>query len=58
MNREAYRYKLNADGTYLLYSVGWNQKDNGGATASRSMSHNSDDLDWIWTSYPDLTKAR
>jgi len=58
MNGEPYRYKLNGDGTYLLYSVGWDQKDGGGQLGSKSPYHTSDNLDWIWTNYPDQRKAK
>jgi hypothetical protein len=30
MNGEPYHYRLRPDGTFLLYSVGWNQIDDGG----------------------------
>ncbi len=56
MNGEPYHYKLNADGTYILYSVGWDQKDDGGQLGAKSPYHNTDNLDWIWTNYPDLVK--
>jgi hypothetical protein len=38
-----YHYSLNADGDYLLYSVGWNQKDDGGVVSS-----NRNEGDWVW----------
>jgi hypothetical protein len=50
MNGEAYRYKLNSDGTYVLYSVGWNQKDDGGKVDSL---RTPDSPDWVWINYPD-----
>jgi len=51
MNGQAYIYKLKPDQTYILYSVGWNQKDDqGDAGKYRS----SDSPDWIWTNYPNL----
>jgi hypothetical protein len=34
MNGEPYRYRLQPDGTFLLYSVGWDQKDDGGVTVT------------------------
>jgi hypothetical protein len=49
MNGEEYHYKLNSDQTYILYSVGWNQKDDNGDGGS---GRNSDSPDWIWTNYP------
>jgi hypothetical protein len=51
MNGAAYHYRLNADGTYVLYSVGWNQKDDGGRTGS---VRNADSPDWVWPSFADL----
>jgi len=48
------RYHPNADGTYLLYSIGENSKDDGGDptnTASGSSSlywNNVKALDWVW----------
>jgi hypothetical protein len=55
MNGEAYHYKLNRDGTYVLYSVGWNQKDDGGQKGPNSSMNYPD---WIWTNYPDLKKEK
>ncbi len=46
----AYHYRLNPNQTYLLYSVGWNQRDDLGATGTM---RNDQSPDWIWTSYPD-----
>jgi len=57
MNGAAYHYKLNGDGTYVLYSVGWNQKDDGGQKGP-SFSQSASDPDWIWTNYPDLKKEK
>jgi hypothetical protein len=49
------RYRRNADGTFLLYSVGENGKDDGGnpalkpdAESSNYGWQNSDALDWVW----------
>ena len=44
VEREPYRYKLNADGSYCLYSVGWNLRDDGclrGKTIKEG--------DWVWS---------
>ncbi len=48
-------YRLNADGTFLLYSVGENGKDDGGnpslekgAESSSFNWLNPDALDWVW----------
>lgn len=51
MNGEGYHYRLNADGTFLLYSVGWNQVDDGGKVVPRENSPRSIDFekgDSIW----------
>ncbi|HEX3101056.1 MAG TPA: hypothetical protein VHQ01_04665, partial [Pyrinomonadaceae bacterium] len=49
------RYRRNADGTYLLYSIGQNGVDDGGdpslaisATVSNFNWQNSRALDWVW----------
>ena len=54
------RYRLNADGTFLLYSVGENGKDDGGspewektdetqhASPNYSNWQNAHALDWVW----------
>jgi hypothetical protein len=46
------RYQLKPDGTYLLYSVGWNETDDGGQIAwNRKKKDASVDLtqgDWVW----------
>jgi hypothetical protein len=51
MNGETYHYRLNADGTFLLYSVGWNQADDGGKVVYSQDSPNIIDFDrgdWVW----------
>ena len=49
------RYRSNGDGTFLLYSVGENGKDDGGnpslekgAKSSSYFWDNPDALDWVW----------
>jgi len=50
------RYRSNSDGTFLLYSLGENGKDDGGNPTSKpgaEFSHfyywqNPDALDWVW----------
>jgi hypothetical protein len=40
-----------ADGTYLLYSVGWNQTDEGGKVVYKTDSPKQIDYDqgdWVW----------
>ena len=51
MNGEPYHYKLLPDGNYLLYSVGWNQIDDGGKVAYQPGDSNVLDReqgDWVW----------
>jgi hypothetical protein len=44
MSGEPYHYRLNPDGMFLLYSVGWNQTDEGGKLAYNK--YNSKDIDY------------
>jgi hypothetical protein len=47
-------YRLTADGQFVLYSVGWNKRDDGGMVALRTGSTTRPDLtqgDWVWR-YP------
>ncbi len=51
MNGEPYCYRLRPEGTFLLYSVGWNQKDDGGVEAFQKDSPKAEELtqgDWVW----------
>jgi hypothetical protein len=52
LNGAPYHYRLNPDGTFLLYSVGWNQIDDGGKVALLSGSNppriDFDNGDWVW----------
>ena len=46
------RYRKNPDGTYILYSVGWDQVDDGGVPGVRTGNTPRSDLtkgDWVWT---------
>ena len=49
---QALRYRLDKDGRFLLYSVGWNEKDDGG-TPQKWRTYLSSNLngDWVWQ-YP------
>ena len=55
MNGQPYIYRLKKDGNYTLYSVGWNQKDDGGdikGPSSGSASYASDQSnDWLWPNH-------
>jgi hypothetical protein len=53
MTGEPYHYRVQPDGSYLLYSVGWNQKDDGGTLVymdppSIPRSIDYDQGDWVW----------
>jgi hypothetical protein len=55
MDGQPLRYRRNADGTFLLYSVGENGKDDGGNPAfpkyvqpANYYWQNSEALDWVW----------
>lgn len=56
MDGRPLRYRRNADGTFLLYSVGDNGKDDGGNPAWETTDITTDDydwqnahaLDWVW----------
>jgi len=40
---QPFKYRTTADGEFVLYSVGWNEKDDGGIAAI-----NPSDGDWVW----------
>ena len=46
------RFRLNSDGSYILYSIGWNQTDDGGQLGWRNVDKkNAVDAasgDWVW----------
>jgi hypothetical protein len=44
------RYRRSGDGTYLLYSVGWNQKDDGGQMVKKGQPPITQphEGDWVW----------
>jgi hypothetical protein len=43
------KYKRTEDGHYAIYSVGWNEKDDGGVTGYRKGEHDvPEDGDWVW----------
>lgn len=50
INGELPRYRRESDGTFVLYSIGWNQKDEGGDVASRKPTTSVDAAigDWVW----------
>ena len=51
------KYRRDADGSFVLYSVGWNETDDGGTTVFKESSTPPLDLengDWVWK-YPPQT---
>ena len=47
MTGQPFGYRLEADGTFALYGLGPNKKDDGGVFAKKGGS-GGDDLDWVW----------
>ena len=53
INGQPLKYRLTNNGRFILYSVGWNEKDDGGVVAANK--DNRQDIlqgDWVWQ-YPD-----
>jgi hypothetical protein len=53
INGQPYHYRLKPDGSYLLYSVGWNETDDGGTVVldKNDPQHHRIDYDqgdWVW----------
>lgn len=52
LNGEPYHYRIQSDGTFLLYSVGWNQKDDGGEVVYTEKNPlnppEPKEGDWVW----------
>jgi hypothetical protein len=46
---EPYKYRRTEDGQFILYSVGWNQRDDGG-TSGKGL-YDEKEGDWVWQ-YP------
>jgi hypothetical protein len=43
------KYRRTEDGQYTIYSVGWNEKDNGGMAGFKKGEHDvPEDGDWVW----------
>jgi hypothetical protein len=56
INGQPLKYRRTADGRFVLYSVGWNEKDDGGLVASAKGHPDRQDIlqgDWVWE-YPRL----
>lgn len=43
-------YRPTADGKFLLYSIGWNEKDDGGQDSPKTKNGGTDYMrgDWVW----------
>jgi hypothetical protein len=50
INGEPLKYRRTDDGKFILYSVGWNEADDGGTVAisSTGRSHRPTEGDWVW----------
>jgi hypothetical protein len=48
------KYKVAGPGAFLLYSIGWNETDDGGAVVMNSdgADFDPDQGDWVWPAYP------
>ena len=53
-----YVYKPDPKGSYQLYGVGWNQKDDGGKVILRSGELNLDEVDLVWSYLPTTRPKR
>jgi hypothetical protein len=54
INGQPLKYRRTTNGRYMIYSIGWNEKDDSGVVAMRSDNHKSQDVqqgDWVWQ-YP------
>src|ERR1043166_18772 len=54
LSGEAYKYRRLPDGQFVLYSVGWDEKDDGGTpdenvNVGSQQEHHGD---WVWQSFP------
>jgi hypothetical protein len=52
INGEPLHYRRTAGGQYVLYSVGWNETDDGGQIAMKGVNQDFDQGDWVWFSEP------
>lgn len=55
INGKPLKYRRNADGSFLLYSVGWNETDDGGEVVMEKMEKGGERVDWklgdwVWAS--------
>jgi hypothetical protein len=55
---QPFKYQPNADGAFLLYSVGWNETDDGGTVElTKSGNFDPNKGDWVWR-YPPTAAAK
>jgi hypothetical protein len=55
---EPLKYRREADGLFVLYSIGWNETDDGGTVVFKKGSTPSEDIrkgDWVWR-YPKMER--
>ena len=57
INGEPLHYRRTADGLFVLYSVGWDKKDDGGVPTSRFDLFSRSSGDWVWR-YPAVQPAQ
>jgi hypothetical protein len=48
INGQPLHYRRTADGRFLLYSVGWNETDDGGLAGTDDGHASPDERDWVW----------
>src|SRR5262249_38242059 len=55
---QSLKYRLGDDGSFALYSVGWNEKDDSGLVGTDKDGQLNMNLgDWVWPRYPDKQHA-
>ena len=55
INGQPLKYRRTDNGRFILYSVGWNEKDDGGVVAitkGNPPRQDTDQGDWVWQ-YPE-----
>jgi subtilase family serine protease len=53
INGQPLHYRRTADGQFVLYSIGWNETDDGGVVVLNKGSSSTVDInrgDWVWSS--------
>lgn len=52
INGQPLKYRRTDNGSFLLYSVGWNEKDDGGSVvlSKDGKKINWEEGDWVWRS--------